>query len=187
MEFKYSDPLIRSKKMERVSIFIEGTNLHESLVALEFPTAIDYRAFGATLAGNRALGTIYFYSSPVPAHIYPKQHEARKRLFDSLRNTQDLVLKLGSIEVKGGLFLEKGVHAVMAVDLVDLAHRNSYDTAIVISRSGEFCAAVEAVKSIGKGVENVFFRYTIDPVNPLAEVCDSFRELTGDQFVACKL
>ncbi len=173
--------------MERVSIFVEGTNLHESLVALEFPTAIDYRAFGATLAGNRAIGTIYFYSSPVPAEIYPRQHEARERLFDSLRNTQDLVLKLGSIEIKGGLFLERSVHVQMAVDMVDLAHRDSYDTAIVVSRSGELCTAVDAVKGAGKVVENAFFKYAIDPVNPLAEVCTSFTELTGEQFAACML
>ena len=72
--------------MERVSIFIEGTNLQECLKALDLPTVIDYRAFGVALAGDRVLGTIHFYSSPVPAWVYPKLAEAREQLFDRLRD-----------------------------------------------------------------------------------------------------
>ncbi len=45
----------------------------------------------------------------------------------------------------------------LAVDMVKLAYNNAYDTAILVSSDGDFVPAIQAVKEIGKNVENIGF------------------------------
>ena len=50
------------------------------------------------------------------------------------------------------IMVEKAVDVMLAVDLVILAERNSFDVAYLLSGDGDFTPAVEAVRALGKKV-----------------------------------
>jgi len=55
----------------------------------------------------------------------------------------------------GGVRVKKGVDIAMAVEMLSLAQRNVYDTAVLVTGDGDFAYAVQAVEECGKHVENV--------------------------------
>jgi len=59
--------------------------------------------------------------------------------------------------------------------MVKLAHNNAYDTAILVSSDGDFVPAIQAVKEIGKNVENVGFEIKFS--YHLQQECDKFIKL----------
>ena len=66
----------------------------------------------------------------------------------------------------------------LAVDMVKLAYNDAYDTAIIISSDGDFVPAIQAVKEIGKNVENIGFENRIS--YHLQQEADKFVKLKRD-------
>jgi len=60
--------------------------------------------------------------------------------------------------------------------MVKLAYNNAYDTAILVSSDGDFVPAVQAVKEVGKNVENIGFETKFS--YHLKRECDKFRKLS---------
>jgi len=48
---------------------------------------------------------------------------------------------------------EKGVDVSIAMDMLELAYNNAYDTAVLVSHDEDFCELVERVQRIGKSVD----------------------------------
>ena len=57
-----------------------------------------------------------------------------------------------------GHWHEKGVDVKIATDLVALAYRDEYDTAVLVSGDGDLAPAVTEVRSVGRVVENAIPR-----------------------------
>jgi uncharacterized LabA/DUF88 family protein len=53
--------------------------------------------------------------------------------------------------------MEKGSDVALVTDLLGLAFRNAYDTAVLVSGDSDYLGAVEEVKRFGKRVEVVAF------------------------------
>ena len=64
----------------------------------------------------------------------------------------------------------------MAVDMVENAGENKFDTAIIVSGDGDFVPAVEAVKRKKKEVENIYFKNSSS--RNLQSHCSNSFELT---------
>ena len=64
----------------------------------------------------------------------------------------------------------------MAVDMVENAGENKFDTAIIVSGDGDFVPAVKAVQRKGKLVENVYFKNSSS--RNLQSHCNNSFELT---------
>ena len=62
---------------------------------------------------------------------------------------------------------EKGVDVMLAVDLVDMARTDSYDTAVVFSADSDLSPALEAVVGIGKRVETATWQGPVVNRGPL--------------------
>lgn len=62
---------------------------------------------------------------------------------------------------------EKGVDVMLAVDMVDMARTDAYDTAVVFSADTDLLPALEAVVGIGKRVETATWRGGVDSRGPL--------------------
>ncbi|MBI5803732.1 NYN domain-containing protein [Candidatus Pacearchaeota archaeon] len=102
-----------------------------------------------------------------------------QRFFDKLKRIHDFELvlcRMQKVKIDGKTIYqvkEDDIH--LAVDMVKLAHNNAYDTAILVSSDGDFVPAIQAVKEIGKKVENIGFETKFSYY--LKQECDRFRKL----------
>jgi len=156
---------------ERVAIFIDGSNLYHGLAEAFPDKRIDYRRLIAKLVGDRRLLRTYYYNAPLNSNEDPLAASKQQRFFAAIKAIPYLELKLGRLESRpGGQHSEKGVDIMMSVDMVSMASRDVYDTAIVVTGDGDFAYAVYAVKEHGKHVENACTRY--GHARALREACD---------------
>ena len=136
---------------ERVGIFIDGSNFYHALKGKFSRATVDFAKLAELLVGDRQLVRIYYYSAP-----YPQSHaKARdqQRFFTNLRRTPYLELRLGTLQPKAGTYIQKGVDVQLAVNMIDFAYHNTYDTAVLVSGDSDFACAVQFVKNMGKHVE----------------------------------
>ncbi len=183
--------------MERVAIFIDGSNFYHALKDRYSRTQIRFDALATALVDRmpgRKLVRVYYYNATYDQTTQPDAYKRQQRFFSFLRRTPYLSLVLGRLEQRpidwGRLdaeklrkveeFLkmslpkhttvEKGVDVQLAVDMLQFAVSNTYDVAILVSGDGDFAPAVEAVKKLGKHVE--LGRVEKQPCNRLRDVCD---------------
>jgi uncharacterized protein (TIGR00288 family) len=79
-------------------------------------------------------------------------------LFNHLQSkSQGFLIKRGFLMQNDGVFHEKGVDVEIAVDIVQGAYENLYDTAIVISSDTDLIPAIKVARKKGKKVEYVGF------------------------------
>lgn len=169
--------------MERVAIFIDGSNFYHGLRNVVGRTDINFQNLGYLLCAKRELVRIYYYNAPVNKEDDEEMYRNQQRFFEWLRNTPYVTLKLGRLAKHGTTFVEKGVDIALAVDMIRLARNNVYDTAILISEDGDFVPAVEEVQEHGKHVENAFPR----KARFLPAQCDRFILLDKPKLKDCFL
>lgn len=187
--------------MERVVIFIDGSNFYHGLKKHIAKTSLDFHRFSKLLSDNRELIRTYYYNTPVTQKQGLVQYAKQQKFFSKLYSTPYLTVKLGYfLEAerptkitcqycsKEGEYLlknwiEKGVDTKIATDMLSMAYKNIYDTAILVSGDGDFASTIEAVKELGKHVEVAFCG---SPYH-LKKVCDKFILLTKDFLKPCLL
>ncbi len=173
--------------LERAIIFIDGSNIFHAIRSLNI--RIDYTKLVSFLAEDRKLVRAYFYSA-VPQEKDLKKNSPEWESF--LRQKRFLEeLSLQGVKVKtarlrrlpSGEFLEKEVDIMLATDMLSLAYKNAYETAILVSGDSDFYYTVEEIQSLGKRVENASFKSTSSYL--LRKVCDRFTLLDDyiDRFV----
>ncbi len=169
--------------MERVSVFIDGSNLYHGLKSNKAPTTLNFHKFGLHLSNGRKLIRIYYYTAPRDQQAGKEQYQAQQRFLDALHRTPYLEVKLGRLLKRGQTYVEKGVDIMIATDMISFAYQDAYDTAILVSGDGDFVSCVRAVKDAGKHVENACFKNS--RANHLMQVCDTFFELTPSMIKQC--
>ena len=144
-------------KEERVAIFIDGSNFYHRMRDELGSARIDFGKFAGLLAGERTLVRTYYYNAAVRQEDGKERYQEQQRFFDALKYIPYFEVKLGRLEKRGDTVVEKGVDIAIAVDMVTFAATDGYDTAILVTGDGDFGYAVQAVKNLGKHVENAFF------------------------------
>lgn len=160
--------------MDRVIIFVDGSNLYNNLKNTFGKVQIDFRIFAKKLTTNqRKLVRLYYYNAPRDKSEGDEKYQKQQRFLDRLKRTDYVEVKLGRLESRPldlsfldvldrkkyakkapqKCWVEKGVDVNLAVDMLTMAIRNTYDTAILVSNDGDFASAVMAVKDLGKHVE----------------------------------
>lgn len=81
-----------------------------------------------------------------------RNFKGQKKLFEDLEGNSFIELKTTPLKQSGAEVYQKGVDVLLATDLVNLAHTNAYDVAIVLSGDTDLIEAVKLVKSLGKTV-----------------------------------
>lgn len=157
--------------MERIAIFIDGSNFYHGMKSnIGTKANIDFSKFVDLLCAGRNLVRVYYYNAPVRKEDGEERYKSQQRFFQKLYQLPYFAVTLGRLEKRGKTVIEKGVDINIAVDMLRLA--NTYDTAILVSADGDFSPAVEAVKDLGKHVENAHFRGE-HPYH-LIKACDKF-------------
>lgn len=143
--------------MESVCVYIDGSNLYHSMKSECARADLDFEKFVAWLVGKRKLVRTYYYNVPLPVAVDPNTAKGQQRFFDGLRRIPYFDVRLGRLEPRGNTFVEKGVDVAIAIDMLSMAVRGIYDTAILVSCDGDFVKAVDAVRDAGKHVEVACF------------------------------
>lgn len=123
------------------------------------------------------------YNAPVRREDGEERYQAQQKFFDALRRIPYLEVKLGRLEPRGATVVEKGVDIAIAVDMLHFAATDMYDTAILVTGDGDFASAVQAVKNLGKHVENSFFKTGLS--RHLLDTADRFVLLDKDVLKDC--
>ena len=109
--------------------------------------------------------------------------QSQQRFFAAVGQMPYVQVVLGRLRPSGPDYVQKGVDTRIVVDLLGLAHRDSYDTAILVSGDGDFACALEAVGELGKNVENAYFRSGRSL--QLENCSDRFHEITPGMIRQC--
>jgi uncharacterized LabA/DUF88 family protein len=143
--------------LERVAIFIDGSNLYHALEGTLKRHDLDFTQFVAKLCGDRRLYRTYYYNALQDVAARPDAFREQQEFLDTLRKTPYLEVRLGIIKTAQGTQVEKGVDIMLGIDLLNLAWNNLYDTAILVSGDADFAYALQTVKNMGKHVEVAYF------------------------------
>lgn len=174
-----------SASIERVAIYIDGSNTYNKLKKLGFPEKgkrFNLSEFVLHIVGERKLVSKRYYVGIVRNHDGSEKGETLVRKQQQFLET----LRLSGFEIKSGKIMydegrirEKGVDVKLSVDLVVGAVDNLYDTAIVISSDTDLIPAIKfALNGKGKRVEYIGFAGT--PSFGMIKECSSQR-LFGEE------
>jgi uncharacterized LabA/DUF88 family protein len=155
--------------MDRVCIFIDGSNLYYQLKELDAKVKIDYHQFSLALTGaDRKLIRAYYYICP-PINPQQDSYNDQQKFLLYLSNTPYMQVQYGNLEIRGETQVEKGIDVRIAIDMVSLAYTNAYDAAVLVSNDADWIPAVAKVKDLGKHVE---YAYLSRKTAQLVDACD---------------
>ncbi|MBI2117311.1 NYN domain-containing protein [Candidatus Peregrinibacteria bacterium] len=148
---------------ERIAILVDGSNMYHYLreLGLKGLAEFDYRAFAQFLASGRKVVSATYYVGKVRARGDAKSEELRQwqqRLVAHLQN-MGWCVEYGHMLENNGVFQEKGVDVHIAVDLLEGAYANAYDTAVLVSSDTDLIPAVHSVRRKRKKVEYIGFAH----------------------------
>ncbi len=183
--------------MERIVIFIDGSNFYHGLKKHTGRKYFNYEKFVNLLCGReRKLIRTYYYNAPLPQQADHAAYQKQRQFFDGLRNIPYFELRLGRLEPrqkthicsgcksesKISTYKEKGVDVKLAIDMLTHAANKNFDTAILVTGDGDFVEAVEAIKKFGLHVEHAYFK---DMSRALQQSCDKSIILTEEFLKDC--
>ena len=76
----------------------------------------------------------------------------QKKYFDDIDNSFAITVRLGELVKSKKRFRQKGVDILMAIDSLEKAYRNQYDTGLFFVGDSDFIPLIEAIKDSGKKV-----------------------------------
>lgn len=168
---------------ERVAIFIDGANLFHALWKDFSNPNLDYELLAKKLLNGRTLVRVYFYTALPDQEQDPERYQKQQKFTAALARKDYFSVVLGRLEKRETGYVEKGVDISLAVDMLEMAFREAYDTAIIISGDGDFAKAVEVVKRLGKHVENASTKSCLS--RHLQSECDKTVVLSGAYLKDC--
>lgn len=142
----------------KACLFIDGTNLYAAQYELfGADKYLDFPEFIKAVEKNLGVkfSKIYFYASysPQPKKLTKKQKLYLKNealFYRSVKKTRNTTFFRGYRSKTSGK--EKEVDVKLAVDIVDLAHRNKYDRLFLLSGDADFMHALVKAIRLGKKV-----------------------------------
>ncbi len=159
---------------ERVSIFIDGSNLYHSLKALG-EVKIDFKKLIKELSKDRILINAFYYIAPLDITTDKKKYWKHQKFLAELEKIPDFKVILCTLrrylKEDGSFGFEvKGDDIFLANDMIVGAYENLYDTAILVSGDEDFIPVINTLKRLNKKTENAFFMQTSS--KKLRKLCD---------------
>lgn len=184
---------------EKVVIFIDGSNFYHGLKNEHGKATIDFQKFIGKLCQDRKLIRTYYYNVPVAQNEDQDKYKSQQKFFSFLNRLPYFETTLGTLvkrertnicshcknEDTVVFHIEKGIDVNIAIDMLTMAYRNLFDTAILVSGDGDFDKAIKSVKDIGKHVENAYFKSGHS--RQLMKICDKFIEIDKEFLNDCWL
>ncbi len=151
---------------ERVIVFLDGSNFYHRLrdPELDFKQLLDfdYKGFAEWLSHERKIiRSIYYVGLVRKEKANLKSEELvrnQQKLFANLQK-QGWEIKTGYMMVQDKDYKEKGVDVRLAIDILDMAYQDEYDTAIVVSSDTDLIPGIMRAKELGKKIEYIGFSH----------------------------
>ncbi len=146
--------------LDRVMIFIDGSNLYHSLKNFFKRTDIDMGKFASKLLEKRQLIRIYYYNASVGQREEPERYHDQQKFFAGITAIPYCELRLGRLVYNNwpnSPPYEKGVDIQLATDMITHSFKNNYDIAILVAGDNDYVGAIQAVKDNGKNLEVALF------------------------------
>ena len=145
-------------KKNKVFLFVDGSNLYAGQYDLFGPKKyLDFSKFIEQVGKKVRIkfDQIYFYASysPTPKRLTQKTKLYLKNealFYKSVKQTKNTLFFKGYRSKTSGK--EKEVDVKLAVDIVDFAHRNKYDSLCLCSGDADFMQALYAVSKLDKKI-----------------------------------
>lgn len=169
--------------MPKVAVFIDGSNLYHGVKRAGLTRLIDVPKLADKLVDGRTLVRTYYYVATVPQEMDPETARTQQRFLQRLYEAPYLDVRLGRLVKRGKRWEEKGVDALLVTDMVHMAAKGLYEVAVLVSGDGDLAYTAQAVKDLGRHVENAYFRQGRS--DNLIQRCDKFIELTPDFLSDC--
>ena len=168
-----------AKKKERVSIFIDGSNLYHSLKK-SGNIKIDFAKLIKELSKDKLLTNTFYYIASLDITADEKKYWKHQKFLAELEkipNFKVILCTLKKYTKEDGTsgFEVKGDDIYLANDMLVGAYENHYDTAILISGDEDFIPVINTLKKLNKGIENAFFIETSS--KKLRKSCDKIINL----------
>ncbi len=142
-------------QMQKVAVYIDGSNLVSNLQQRGWPAFIDLNYLAGKLAkGDKLVHLLYTFSAPHP-NVPEDIRLDQQRYHDILRTIPDISLGEGWRSPPS--YDEKAVDVKLAINLVIMSRNNDYDVAYLITGDSDLAPAVDMVRQIGKEVVFVYF------------------------------
>ena len=176
---------------EKIAVFIDGSN-HYHILKNFFSKSkkmidFNFEKFINLIKKGRTLVRVYYYTAPLDINKDKETYSRQQKFFEKLKRTPNFELilcRMQKVKIDGKLVYqvkEDDIH--LAVDMVKLAYKDAYDTAILVSSDGDFVPAINAVKEKGKRIENIGFSNKFS--YHLKQVCDKFRKINKEELEEC--
>ena len=146
--------------VERVMIFIDGSNLYHSLKNICGRTDLDIGKFCQQLLRRRRLVRIYYYNAKVGKKEEPERYRHQQAFFAGVNAIPYSELRLGRLVYTNWPHVppyEKGIDVQLTTDMLTHGFKDNYDVAILVAGDNDFVGALQAVKDHGKHVEVALF------------------------------
>ena len=147
--------------VERVMIFIDGSNLYHSLKNYFKRTDLDIGKFCRRIIQKRQLIRIYYYNARVGQKQEPELYKQQEAFFSGINSIPYTELRLGRLVYTSQWPTvppyEKGTDVQLATDMITHSYKGNYDVGILVAGDNDFAGAVQAVKDNGKHVEVALF------------------------------
>lgn len=154
-----------------VAAFIDGSNLYYGLKNTCGKTNLDFGKFVKKLIGSRRLIRAYYYNAPLDQNSDLDRYRRQQKFLNSISNIHYFECRLGKLvkrpittrcptcnkEISRTASLQKGVGVRLAVDMVSMARKGMYETALLVSGDADFTSAIQEVKDMGLHVELAYF------------------------------
>lgn len=162
--------------MAQVAVYIDGGHLIDAVRGMGASLDMDMMALAEGLAGDDEVAAVHFYYCPFPEHPYPTKHRNEKAVMARFE-AQGVHVHACRTQIVGSIFVERGMEAALAAQMIPDAVAGRFDKALLVSRRVDFAAIVDAVRETGKTVEIASVEYETDPGNPLGKACDGYGKI----------
>lgn len=183
---------VRLGFMQRVAVFIDHSNVHYNLRSADWKSSVKMynpAQLAKRLAGDRELIKTMFYCSAPPPTLQisnPRSYELQEQYLTAVSKLSGVEIRFANLILQAdGKYHEKNLDTQMTTNILMMAFRNEYDTAIILSNDGDFADAVKGIRELGKRAEVGYFRGSLS--FNLRQSADLIRRLRPSHFVKLKL
>ena len=170
---------------ERVGLFIDGGYL-DHITKYGFSGKINYRKLVPYVTNNEGQLLFGYYYTCLP-HQNQIQNEIEKNIYAQSRKqiahiskVPFMSVKLGKLQRKKNVFVQKKVDVLFALDLAKSAWKDEIDTAVLIAGDSDFVPAVDEASDCG--VKTVLYYYQPSYAFDLLKAVTESREITNAMY-----
>ncbi len=150
--------MTQKRPADKVMVFIDGMNARCRLEECKWVEDFDVLYLAQRLAGGRILsGVFYYIPTPNKKQLGDKGYSRARRYIDTIEKQPLVKVKKGYMVDRNGVWEEKMVDVLIASDMVFLAAKNEYDTAILVTADNDLVPAIQRVKNLNHKVELIVF------------------------------